>query len=520
MKNILFLDIETTGLNPDSAELIELSAVRTPLSAGKETAVFDSLVKPDGEIPPFVQKLTGISPDMVLNAPVFDDVHEEFKSFLEPDDIICGHNIMFDVGFLNAKGYDLKNPTLDTFSLCQFVLPNELSYSLEILSEKYQIHHDDAHRALADVRANLDLYKILLEKASQYPTSLKQEWQQVMSKSTWTGTVFFDVLPNGENLEQQSSIFDSPDSQEASAKEAQIKLEQNVVDALVESITDEGQALIQLPPRLDHAEHAFAAARNAQKKTGEPVAVVSVKETLRDIPADYAFFAAPANSIDIKTFTNWIASAARLPEAETVLALKLLREIEFNRPLAISALPLARNEEAIARRFTAEKHSPSLTPQLTGGLTKAALFEDDCQELYACDFFDFAACPAKRAIVLDADLLEKKLDKAFLQSVNLQFLERVLSENNLLETEIGEKLLFAIGLLRRFFSERTNHNPYRAHLIFSEAVLQETEAKNLAAEFSQILEPAKTDSLLPTVAIARERISVWCTFPRWQHDAL
>jgi DNA polymerase III epsilon subunit-like protein len=115
MKHLLFLDIETTGLNPERAELIELSAIRVSADFTEELATFDELVKPLEEIPPFITRLTGISNEMVSDAPSIEKVHEDFKEFLRPSDVICGHNIQFDIGFLQKKGFSVPNESLDTF---------------------------------------------------------------------------------------------------------------------------------------------------------------------------------------------------------------------------------------------------------------------------------------------------------------------------------------------------------------------------------------------------------------------
>ena len=119
--------------------------------------MFDELVHPEEPISDFITRLTGISNDMVKMLRERRN-SKKFLDFLQPTDIICGHNIRFDTNFLNVKGFGIENEVLDTFPLSSILLPNEPSYSLEILTEKFDIPHEDAHRALADVRANLFLF--------------------------------------------------------------------------------------------------------------------------------------------------------------------------------------------------------------------------------------------------------------------------------------------------------------------------------------------------------------------------
>ncbi|MFM7469677.1 MAG: PolC-type DNA polymerase III, partial [Vampirovibrionales bacterium] len=101
---VMVLDLETTGLNPKKSHIIELTVIR--YVAGAETARLSTLINPLAPIPPEVETLTGITPEMVKDAPHASEVLRQFVQFMTQDGyypIICGHNIMFDLGFLIEK---------------------------------------------------------------------------------------------------------------------------------------------------------------------------------------------------------------------------------------------------------------------------------------------------------------------------------------------------------------------------------------------------------------------------------
>lgn len=126
-----------------------------------------SLVKPEEEITPFVQKLTGITNKMVKTAPKF---HEMAKRIIEitQNATLVGHNVEFDYRMLRQSfkrlGYDFQMDTLDTIALSKKLIPDAESYSLEKLCKSVGIPHTNVHRASGDARATLELLKILISK--------------------------------------------------------------------------------------------------------------------------------------------------------------------------------------------------------------------------------------------------------------------------------------------------------------------------------------------------------------------
>ena len=91
------IDIETTGLSSKYNEIIELSAIK--IRNNKIADKFSTLVKPNCMISPFITNLTGITNDMVKNAPNVKEAILKYIDFIS-DDIVIGHNVNFDIGFI------------------------------------------------------------------------------------------------------------------------------------------------------------------------------------------------------------------------------------------------------------------------------------------------------------------------------------------------------------------------------------------------------------------------------------
>jgi DNA polymerase-3 subunit epsilon len=164
------VDIETTAGNPTKGQLLEIAAVK--YKNGQIIEKYQSLVN-CFDIPFKVQELTGISLEMVENAPNLHDVLEEFKIFLE-DDVFVAHNLSFDYRFLNDsfKKYNLGqlcNRGLCTIDLSQKLIQAQ-RYGLKFLTEVLKIDLDDHHRAMDDTMATVEVFKKCLQKL---PSNIK-----------------------------------------------------------------------------------------------------------------------------------------------------------------------------------------------------------------------------------------------------------------------------------------------------------------------------------------------------------
>ena len=163
------IDIESNGAGFRQESIIEIAIYK--YDGHQIVDQFISLVNPEAEITPFVQKLTNIYPKMVKTAPKF---HEIAKRVVEitTDTTLVGHNIEFDYRMLKQSfdrlGYPFVIEVLDTIPMAKKLIPNAESYSLGKLTKSLGIPLTDHHRAAGDARATLDLFKLLLTKDSAH----------------------------------------------------------------------------------------------------------------------------------------------------------------------------------------------------------------------------------------------------------------------------------------------------------------------------------------------------------------
>ena len=161
------LDIETTGGKFNEEGITEIAIYRH--NGLKITDQFISLVNPEREIQPFVQKLTGITSKMLFSAPRFFEVAKRIIDITE-DCLIVAHNADFDYRILRTEfkrlGYNFEKNSICTVSLSQELLSNMESYKLGKLVRSLGIPISDRHRAQGDALATVKLFELLLEKDS------------------------------------------------------------------------------------------------------------------------------------------------------------------------------------------------------------------------------------------------------------------------------------------------------------------------------------------------------------------
>jgi DNA polymerase-3 subunit epsilon len=177
--NVLYaiVDIETTGGYAAANGIIEIS-IRT-FDGVNEVAHFETLINPDQNIPRYIQAFTGITNDMVQDAPRFSEVAEKVFSMLDGK-IFVAHNVNFDYSFvknhLQFHGYTLNSKKLCTVRLSRQIFPGYPSYSLGNLCQSLGISLENRHRAAGDSAATVILFQLLLQndKVAAIDTFLKR----------------------------------------------------------------------------------------------------------------------------------------------------------------------------------------------------------------------------------------------------------------------------------------------------------------------------------------------------------
>ena len=160
-------DLETTGAKTPPCRITEIGAYR--VCGGKIVDEFQTLVNPETSIPWFITQLTGISNQMVRDAPTFREVAHDFLDFIG-DSVLVAHNASFDLRFLNHEigrmysAYRVANAHLCTVHLARKLLPDVENHRLKTLAEYFSTPLVNHHRASDDARATAHIFVNFLDE--------------------------------------------------------------------------------------------------------------------------------------------------------------------------------------------------------------------------------------------------------------------------------------------------------------------------------------------------------------------
>ncbi len=170
-RELVAIDLETTGLSPRLDRVIEVGAVR--FRGHRVLDRYQALVDPGMAIPLVVQRLTGITDGKVQGAVSAVEALARLKDFAGNAPLV-GHGAHFDIAFLAPSAQE-SFQLYDTLDLARILLPTVSSHSLPLLTRSMKLAHPRAHRALADADAARQLFLRLWEVARGLPASLLDE---------------------------------------------------------------------------------------------------------------------------------------------------------------------------------------------------------------------------------------------------------------------------------------------------------------------------------------------------------
>ncbi|MBP2240165.1 DNA polymerase-3 subunit alpha (Gram-positive type) [Cytobacillus eiseniae] len=177
-------DVETTGLSAVYDTIIELAAVK--IHDGEIIDRFESFANPHHPLSATTINLTGITDDLVENAPEVSEVLQKFHDWTE-DAILVAHNASFDMGFLNV-GYKkinlgkATNPVIDTLELARFLYSDMKNHRLNTLAKKFDIELTQHHRAIYDAEATGYLLLKMLKDAAEKEIEYHDQFNDNMGK--------------------------------------------------------------------------------------------------------------------------------------------------------------------------------------------------------------------------------------------------------------------------------------------------------------------------------------------------
>ena len=163
------VDIETTGGSAQFEKITEIAIYQH--NGNKITGEFISLVNPERNIPYFITNLTGITNEMVEDAPRFFEIARKIIGMTEGRTFVA-HNARFDYSFIRQEykslGFNFKRNILDTVALSRKLLPGHASYSLGNICKDLNININGRHRAGGDAQATTRLLEILIAKDTEF----------------------------------------------------------------------------------------------------------------------------------------------------------------------------------------------------------------------------------------------------------------------------------------------------------------------------------------------------------------
>ncbi|MHB1657369.1 MAG: exonuclease domain-containing protein [Burkholderiales bacterium] len=245
LANYVLLDLETTGGTPLRDRITEIALVRYEDEV--EVARWQTLVNPETTIPVFIQQLTGITDQMVKNAPTFKQVAAELLCYLEGS-VLCAHNARFDHGFLKqefkAIGINLRQKVLCTVKLSRRLYPEQRSHSLDSLISRHGLTCHARHRAMGDVEmmvgfltaASLELglervraaAAVLLNQTPSLPPGIDPELIDALPETPGVYLFYGDnqlPLYIGKSINIRQRVLSHFSSDHSSSKEMRISQE-------------------------------------------------------------------------------------------------------------------------------------------------------------------------------------------------------------------------------------------------------------------------------------------------------
>ncbi|HTP03408.1 MAG TPA: helicase C-terminal domain-containing protein [Anaerolineales bacterium] len=188
MESFVALDIETTGLDSGKDSIIEIAAVK--FTGNRVEDEWSSLINPNRHIPEFITGLTGIDDAMVRQAPRIREVAHDFETFVG-DCPVIGHNVRFDLGFLQKYIPFALNEVIDTYELAAVLIPNASRYNLGALGRELGILYAQVHRAMDDAKITQAVFLRLLEMARELPPKLLADIVRLGEPLDWDANYVF-----------------------------------------------------------------------------------------------------------------------------------------------------------------------------------------------------------------------------------------------------------------------------------------------------------------------------------------
>lgn len=357
------LDLETTGLSVKDDAIIELALLKIDRHTFREVDRFTTLVFPGKEISDLISQITWIQNKDVVWAPTFSQVKAQVQEFIEGFPII-GHNISFDLRFLEAHGIDIsKNPSIDTFFLANFLCYDIKSLNLWYLCEYFSIDLENAHRALADTLATAQVFQKLIEKLQKlsegeldfvryYFWICQDTWVRLLrdtylpKKEALSQEKLFEIYMHilGKNIQDITDISHSKNQLDVGVILANIpwfeprESQKIMLDKVDKTLNHGEKCMIEAPTWIGKTFAYLLPALKYSLSTGEPVHISTSTKALQDqiyfndlaflkqhFPEDFSYtkLKGKRNYLSILALSEFLESNSHSPAAMVSFLLKV-----------------------------------------------------------------------------------------------------------------------------------------------------------------------------------------------------
>ncbi|WP_449536717.1 ATP-dependent DNA helicase DinG [Ferdinandcohnia sp. Marseille-Q9671] len=211
-KRFVVVDLETTGNSPKKGDrIIQFAAV--VIENGEIIERFATFVNPKQNIPVFIEQLTGISNEVVANAPDFSIVAPEIISMCK-DSYFVAHNVPFDYSFLQEElaqsgFHNFHCLTIDTVELSRVMLPLADSYKLGQLAESLSLTHENPHQADSDAEVTAEILLKILHKIESLPlVTIKKLYSLSKYFKSDITEILSEIIEHKTNITKKDTKYD------------------------------------------------------------------------------------------------------------------------------------------------------------------------------------------------------------------------------------------------------------------------------------------------------------------------
>jgi DNA polymerase-3 subunit epsilon/ATP-dependent DNA helicase DinG len=349
------IDTETTGLDPENDEIIEVAAVA--FGPDGVSGQFTSLVRPR-RLPPFqIERLTGISGTALIEAPYFSSIASDLADFIGASPLV-GQSVEFDIDFLSRSGVPLTGAPIDTFELAQLLLPGLPDYSLRSIADHLGIDFPVRHRALADAEAARGVFLELRRRLCALPVWLLFELERLSGTAEWSlQAVISDVIAElGARMDEVGGLTaEAVARPEAIARALNGGGEETVSPSECIQILGRASSLLPLFERRPEQERMAGAVASALGE-GRHLVVEAGTGTGKSLAYLVpAALQAVRRGERVVVSTDTIGLQEQLIDKDLPVVRELLRGVEAE-PLRVAALKGRRNYLCL-QRWTGARHA-------------------------------------------------------------------------------------------------------------------------------------------------------------------